>query len=282
MPPKHKEIDKALAKWRQGDVVLGEQSFVYVADPNQALTPESERAKNTGHFQTIDKKVDGLVVVTQSCDIVRDCKNRPFIEVAPLVKVKEEDLERIKNCRRPRYVFIPATAGYFLVGDLDQIMTVEKSVVVSWERTQGCETSDEARKLAKALARKRDRFAFPNDFSELIERLAERIKDKHSKNSDEGKFLQALREIRVRAEPDWEADQVNLCFWFILEGEAPSDFESQWGDKFHDQYLGMITPMGRFKPADAKIMFLEDLTARDYVESDQLDLDHLSESEKRH
>lgn len=99
MPIKHKEIDEVLAEWRQGDVVLGKQPFVYVADPNRALTPESKAAKSAGHFQAINKEVDGLVVVTQSCDIVRGCKDRPFIEVAPLVKVKEEDLKQIKNCR---------------------------------------------------------------------------------------------------------------------------------------------------------------------------------------
>lgn len=99
MPTKHKEIDKVLAEWRQGDVVLGKQPFVYIADPNRALTPESESAKSTGHFQIINKEVDGLVVVTQSCDIVRDCKDRPFKDY---VESDQLDLDHLSEGEKRR------------------------------------------------------------------------------------------------------------------------------------------------------------------------------------
>ena len=40
-----------------------------------------------------------------------------------------------------------------------------------------------------------------------------------------------------------------------------------------------MTPGGRFRSVDGVITSLDDLTARDYVESDPLDLDHLSARE---
>ena len=258
-------------------MVLGQQSFVYLADPSRALTPESEKVKAKQSLETILKEVDGLVVVTQSCDIVRSCEKRPFIEVAPLVKVADKTLKQIKNRRRPRYAFIPVTAERFLVADLDRVMTVEKSVVMSWERTPGCKDSDEVRRFAEALASKRDRFAFPDDFVELIKELRKYIISKHNKVSEEGKFLRALREIRVRAAPDWGADQVDLHFWFILKDE-PLPVEPR--DKYRKKLLGMTPPRGKFSNVEISIEFLKDLTASDYVDSEQLDWNYLSASER--
>lgn len=99
MAHKHKEIDKALREWRQGDLALKEKEFTYVADPSSPLTAESREVKDKKSLQAVTKEVDGLVVVTQSCDIARSCEERPFIEVSPLAKVEGvtsggEDAER--------------------------------------------------------------------------------------------------------------------------------------------------------------------------------------------
>ena len=255
----------------------GQQSFVHLADPSRALTPESEKVKDKQSLETILKEVDGLVVVTQSCDIVRSCKERPFIEVAPLVEVKDKILKQVKNRRRPRYAFIPAMAEHSLVADLDQVMTVEKSVVMSWERTPGCKDSDEVRRFAEALARKRNRFAFPDDFVELIKELRKYIISKHNKNSEEGKFLRALEEIRVEATPDWRADQIDLHFWFLLQDE-PLTVEPP--NKYRKKFLEMTPPRGKFSNVEISIVLLKNLPASDYVGSDQLDLDYLSAGER--
>jgi hypothetical protein len=47
------------------------------------------------------------------------------------------------------------------------------------------------------------------------------------------------------------------------------------GDVLHD-WLGLVAPSGRFTVVDGAIVGLDGLTARDYVESDPLDLDRLS------
>lgn len=88
-----------------------------------------------------------------------------------------------------------------LVADLDRVMTVEKSVVFSWQRTVGCPLDEDARNFARALARKRARFAFPNDFNRLVDPLSQRLKEKHDRRSPEGGALRALREIRVVVTP---------------------------------------------------------------------------------
>jgi hypothetical protein len=138
-------------------------------------------------------------VLTQTCDIVRKSLDRPFIEVSPIVEVIKHHVHDIERGRRPLYAIISSLRKSRLVADLDRTMTVEKAVVAKWSRTPGCHTDDERRRFAQALARKRVRFAFPDDFTVFAERLTSRLVEKHDKQSDEGRELHSLREIRVHA-----------------------------------------------------------------------------------
>jgi hypothetical protein len=155
-------------------------------------------------------------------------------------------------------------------------MTVEKAVIAEWQRVPGCQNDQDVRALGQALARKRIRFAFPDDFTQFANKLQKRMQEKHDKKeSSEGSALRALREIRVRAEPSWNAPEVNLMFWFIRH-EQQNQFEGIGWDQFLKQWLKLIPASGRFQNVEGSVVSLEDMTAKEYVESDLLDLDHLS------
>lgn len=269
----HPKIDEALAGWHQGDCTLEESYFLFRLDPEYPLTDSAASAAAEG-LDAAEEEVRGLMVITQSCDLVRDSGDRPFVEVCPLVEVNAEMLEEIRKGRRPRYAWVRGVAGLGLVADLDRVMTVEKAVVAGWQRTAGCETDADVRMLSLAVARKRLRFAFPDDFVEFVEGLRKRISLKHDKGSPEGNALRALREIRVRAAPSWDADNVELTFYFIRD-EDKQEFNGESWDTFLDGWLKRIPDRGRFR-AGGLVTTLDDITARDYVESDPLDLDHLS------
>ena len=273
--PEIERIDAALSEWRQGDIASEEGWFIHAADSSLPLTPESA-AGGTDGIQSITSEVEGLVVITQSCDIVRPCSDRRFVEVSPLVKVSELHIHEIERGRRPAYAIVPAVRERLLVADLDRVMTVEKAVVASWKRTPGCITDQAARDFTRALVRKRARTAFPDDFSTFASKLQRRLQDKHEKNSDEGRALRALREIRVRAAPSWLAEQIELTFWFVAESDE-LEFEGRDWSYYLDAWKELIPPADRFMRVDCLVCALEDLTARDYVESDPLDLDYLSE-----
>ncbi len=214
-------IDDALETWRQGDCVVGEQWFLSRVDPEKPLTIEAIEAAEA-EADAAEAEVRGLMLATQSCDAVRDCADRPFVEVCPLVEVEAGRLEEIRRGRRPNYAYVPGLAAQRLVADLDRAMTVEKAVVASWTRVRGCSDDGEVRRLAHALARKRVRAAFPNDFVILASKLSNRLSEKHDKGSDEGRALRALREIRVRAAPAWEAEKVGLegVRFFVYEADG--------------------------------------------------------------
>jgi hypothetical protein len=272
--PRVTSVDGTLSTWRQGDCVLGEQWFAHRIDRSFALT-DAGRLASDADADLAEEQVAGLVVLTQTCDVVRSCVERPYVEVCPLVEVDDERLREIERAQRPGYAFLPLLADRKLVADLDRVMTVEKPLVATWERTLGWRTDPEGRAFALALARKRKRFAFPDDFTMLARKLQSRLRDKHDRNTDEGSGLRALREIRVQASPSWDAGQVDLFFWFIRK-DGDHTFEgTHWADLLK-QWLKLATPSSRFHSIDGQVVALDDMTAADYVDSDPLDLDHLS------
>lgn len=268
------QVDRALQDWKQGDCALGEHWFLSRVDPERPLTQEGLVAAEAD-VDVAEAEVLGFVVVTQTCDIVRPCARRPFVEVCPLVEVDDATWREVERGKRPNYAHVPGLAEQLLVADLDRVMTVEKSVAATWERVEGCPSDEYARRLLQALARKRARFAYPDDFVALVSPLLRRMSSKHDKDSDEGRALRALREIRVRAAPSWDATQVELTFWFIRNEDEPAFEEKGW-HVYLEAWLARVKAKGRFQAVEGLVQTLDDLTAREYVESDLLDLDHLS------
>ncbi|MCY4200044.1 MAG: hypothetical protein OXF31_09590 [Gammaproteobacteria bacterium] len=278
-------IDDELRHWRQGDVSLdAEQEFVHVADLScphspasiQAVAGADDKRKVTG-IGTVAEEVEGVVILTQTCDVVRSYENRPFVEVAPLVRLDDAMVEQVRRLQRPAFAYVKCMARERLVADLDRVMTVEKAVVASWTRISGWNTDAEGREFARAIARKRSRFAFPNDFVFAAARFRRRVMDKHNRNTVEGSHLRALSEIRIRGEPSWSDDVVDLTIWFIKERD-PTNVDPDWAN-VTSQWSTLIDESGRFRVRNAIACELDDITAREYVESDVLDLDSLSVDE---
>ncbi len=267
-------IDAALKAWRQGDLALEEKWFVHLGDPVEPLSEAAEQAEGEG-VQALTSDAEGLIVVTQTCDIVRSCLTRPYVEVAPLMKVSGEDLRTVQRGLRPAHATLSCLAYGRLVADLDRVMTVEKSIVSGWVRTPGCSNDAESRVFAQALSRKRERFAFPDDFVRFAKKLKSRLEDKHGKSTDEGGGLRALREIRVQASPSWGASRVELFFWFVRNGVDVQCEGKSWASLLQ-QWMKLVPESERFSGVEGRVVALEDMTAAQYVDSDPLDLDHLS------
>jgi len=263
-------VDAALEVWRQGDLALSERWFVHVGQGPAGAT-EHVQLESGADPSAITTEVLGLVVVTQTCDLVRSCVGRPFVEVAPLVELSETDLGVARRGRTPRFFVAARGELETRAIDLDRVMTVEKSVVAGWERTPSGLDDAGLRALQGALARKRARFAFPDDFTRLVAPFGKRLVEKHDRQSEEGRALRALREIRVQATPSWDADEVRLFFWLLREASDALDLRIAL-DTLHR----LVKPLGRFLSVEGQVAALEDLTAQEYVDSDPLDLYHLS------
>src|SRR5690349_11745928 len=121
-------VDEAMKRWRQGDVAAA-QSFSHVADLRRPVTSASEELSrsrlSSGNTQVrISTEVESLVILTQTCDIVRSSADRPYIEVCPLIRVDPSIATAAAAGERPSYAALPAL-GDNAVADLDRVMTVE-------------------------------------------------------------------------------------------------------------------------------------------------------------
>lgn len=269
-----KITDRALQQWKQGDAVLGGNlTFFHQASLTRPTTDSAIAARQQVEDDgdaipdiplAIENVVEGLIVVSQTCDIVRDCKFAPFVDVAPLIRVDEDVLSEVRKERRPKRAFVPGLEDRNFVADLTRVMTVEKGIVASWERIEGCRSDDEIRNFARTVSRKYDRFAFPDDFNEIaIVGLETLMKNRSGKQSDEGKHVDALQEVRVRAAPDWDADVVSLHLWFIRDDE-PMPCEPNW-NHWLEGWIDTVDQTGRFRVVGWSAVRLEDMTALDYL-----------------
>ncbi len=171
-----------MALWRQGDVSEGfDVQFIYLADLShpisnssrklsKILASDSEPITIRDGVETVSESIMGLVALSQTCDIVRDCRVQPFVEVAPIVKVDAVTTEAIRRLKHPSYVYIPSMSKRGLVADINRVMTVEKAVFAGMQHITGCKTDSERREFAQAIARKWSRFAFPDDFTDACKK----------------------------------------------------------------------------------------------------------------
>jgi hypothetical protein len=277
------QIDEQLRLWRQGDVFLTDAvpaiHLAHMAAPGTPASAELAAALNGAEdppdLAIVSLDVAGFMVTSQTCDVVRTCIDRPYVELCPLLPIDADKMPQVRLGRVPRYVWASGLGEANLAADLELVVTLEKATLVRFgdNRQAGVAGEAEARTLAEALGRKRSRAAFPDDFSLFVAPLQRRILERHNRDSDEGRFLRGMREIRVVARPSWQADAIDIELLFVFEavGTLPADAEAQT-----NSLVGRLTPGGRYTTVEARATGLDALSAATYVASDRLDLDHLS------
>lgn len=259
----------ALSEWRQGDFSRDCRSFVLLDVPEDSAEGYQLEAYEE------NEDIEGLVVVSQTCDIIRNPDDRPYVEVCPMVKTDGSLVKEAEKGLRPRWALVPGARDHGLVADLDRVMTIGKAALNHWTREEGCSTDSERIRFAHALERKRGRFAFPDEFTEALDGFRNRIRDKYQRDSNFGEALRSLREIRVRGAPDWESDKVEIAFLFIIDDE---NADRETISDVAGDLISKITLPANYSFGEPKfeVVSLDDITARDYVESVHLDYEHLS------
>lgn len=251
-----------LLELQQGDISYNEKWFVFRSTPDDAGN------------SLVEEKIEGIVILSQTCDIIRSPQDRPYLEVSPLVRIDEPQvLREIRNGSRPRYAYIPTAAANMLVADLDRVMTVDKAAASEWSFQRGCTDVLELTIFAQAIARKRNRFAFPDELVGVLRPLQQRIIKKHAKNSPEGELLRILKEIRIKAFPALGEDKVSLYFYFMVAEETliTPALEEQT-----NTWIDLLTATATYISFDAMITSYNSISALEYRNSIPLDLDYLS------
>lgn len=279
-------INKAMGAWRQGDIVLEDGlEAVHMADLSLAHSPQSRacvkalleqgRAAEPGTVPVLDATARGMVMLSHSCEIARDCIVRPCVEVAPLVQVKKEWMREIRLRRRLRHIFVPATEEALLVGDLEMSTIYEKAVVAGWKRMPGWEDDLEGKVFADTLAHKVARVPFPDDFLQACSEMRDRIFSEHDAKSEEGRLLRDLEEVLVCPSPSWDSEKVSLDWWFVI-GESVKEVDKDKWSRHLDTWVSLFDFSGRYSQGEKTACKFTQFTADDYRKSFRLDFDSLS------
>lgn len=256
--------------WRQGDCVVQPSRFLGGVLRDQA-GEEPEDWIEAG-----EQDVPGFIVVSQTCDIVRKIETEPNIVVAPLVEVSKETHDLAKRMRLMNLVHVPGLGERRLLGDLLRLMTLEKECLLVCERIRGCITDVDSRRFQFAVQRKFSRIAAPDWFTETVSPLRKRLLEKHDKASEEGTIARALSETRVRAEPERNAASSNIEFLFVVDQDASPSIALI--EEMCESWMKPIRAEAARKghAIQQRVVTLDEMTAREYVESDPLDLQNLT------
>jgi hypothetical protein len=68
----------------------------------------------------------------------------------------------------------------------------------------------------------------------------------------EGRALRSLREIRVAAAPSWDAEAVELMFWFIRD-DRDATFEGQDWSAPLEKWLQLVPKSGRYVRVEGQV-----------------------------
>lgn len=268
-----------MANWRQGDVILGDEipPFIFLADMRCPLSAQArERAAAGGlGLDVVDAPAPGLAIITGTCELVRTCADRPLVEVCPLVELPPGIFDQVRRGRRPQYAALSGVANRGLAVDFDRVMTLEKSVLAPLDqwREAGVRSETEARAFARAAARKRDRPALPDTFVQSMQPVRRRILEKHGKSSPEGRFLSSVDELRVKPNPSWGADITYAELLFVYErlSDVPDN-----ADVHIAELCNRFAATEAYPELRGRAVSLETMSAAAYLDSDLLDLEHLS------
>lgn len=263
-------IAEKLLKWRQGDYALGVGGFLFADVPEEGDAFDARLA---------DDEVAGLVVVSQTCDIIRLTDDKRFVAVCPLVSRESKHWKEIASGRFPSLTTLEHAPSEGVFVDLARIMSVSKPLLASWDRQDGFTTTERAIRFAAAIERKMGRFAFPDDFDGATKLFQARVRERHSKTqSPIGKVYRSIDQLRFIASPHWEADAVEITMLAVLH---PKDKRVATDDEIRaelDAACKSVTWPAKYRWADPAFYpaTAEDLRGADILKSQLADFEYLS------
>jgi hypothetical protein len=178
----------------------------------------TEIVVQTSSGPTVVKTPEGVVIVSQTCEIVRD--QRLFVHVAPRVQQAGTTSSQARKGRMPRYAHLPRLGDNDFVA-LDRLYSIHKGVVADAERIPTVQGAREATIFSQAVGRYFSRFAYPDEVNEYLDPLAKHVMEKAGKpNSAEGKLIEDIVQLRLRSVNGWEDAPYDLQLFVIVNATA--------------------------------------------------------------
>ena len=275
LPATSVSLREQVTRWQQGDFALAAGDLLYRDLP---LTGGEEKEMPESVLDVVaDENIPGFVVISQTCDIVRDPETHPYVSVCPLLHLEPKDIPNFESGRMPTLGFLPNLPSDLAV-DFARTMPISKQLMCSWDRHAGCETDVDRLLFARQLTRVFNRFAFPDDFNTALDPFKKSLQSKQfSVDAEFGRAIRSLLELRVYAHGAWDDPSgVDLTIYIIIDADEnrperdrnaittqllPHLQKIKWSPKFR------LHRDMRYRPVT-----LADMQASEYLNSFPLDL----------
>ncbi|SFR40373.1 hypothetical protein SAMN04488005_1488 [Yoonia tamlensis] len=269
-------VSDRLAEWQQGDFTVDCGEFLFCTSP---LDDEDEGAPFSAD---IEEKHQGICVISQTCDIVRDPERSTisYVTVCPLVKLNAAHNSAIEKGEVPRFGMLVGAPENTVV-DFTRAMSVKKDLLVKWNKQRGCPSEVDLQNFARSLERFFGRFGYPDEFNESMETFRKAVNGKYGKpNSEFGKAIRSVSEFRVFPHKPWDnPESVPITILAILKDadEREIDDIESLRRELMDQ-ASKIKWFAPFSPNEVvlRLASLNELSAAEYLNSYPLELNALS------
>jgi hypothetical protein len=218
---------QAVSGLSQGEVLRIPDFVVWVGDSAWPLTEATEAAAQevdaNGGLVLVPEAIDLGVLLTQTCDLQRTTLGTPFCQLAPVIEADPGFVREVSRGRRPGYVWLPWHNPETAIGDLSRITTVERSLLVSTPRLGHPRTTIESLHFAESVSRHFTRAAIPDPVSEVLRPFLSRMKERHDRQSPEGRCIAKVANLRLEGVPDLAAEIPDIVVLLVLdESDLPS------------------------------------------------------------
>ena len=203
----------------QGEVFDRPDLCVVLADAAWPLDELSRSAADEAGgdaLVVVPEPVDRVVLLTQTCDLQVTEPGARLCQVAPVVDRGVTFAHEAARGRRPGWADVPWHSPSS-VADLSRITTVERSVLVEAASVGRPETAAARFHFAETVSRHFTRAALPDPIVDVLRPVLQRMKDKHDKQSPEGRCIGLVATLRVEAYPDLDDAAPTLTLLVVLE-----------------------------------------------------------------
>lgn len=182
----------------------------------------------------------GLVVLTQTCDVLSTTKHRLLL--APVRKFDAQIVKEALKGKRPTLIPIPVAASgsrfdghlidttYAFSIDKDELNHIEHQIqtipLFDFNEVQA------VTQFANRIARVFTRFPFPDELHDFFQRLKAKVQSKNGKlASPFGNVLDMVRYIRVGC-PNWNSPNREITLYVIIDADfiMPVDDLSEYDE----------------------------------------------------
>lgn len=161
------------------------------------------------------------VVVSRSCDIVRDSARTPNVFIAPLTE--RADRESLEG-RNPRWAPLPDYDGGGYGADLEGLRQIPKEELVGKQGDSGCNTPAGELTFRRAAGRFFARPSHHDSVEKTLAPMADQMKRRSGKDSPEGRLIDVITDVRLEIDPALDphdhSSEREIHVWFIVSADA--------------------------------------------------------------